>query len=429
MISHQQNMISFQLKQDKIKSDYKTRVIGGNPMTEQDLRKELSGYIENGELPGCSILVRKNGQVVFQEKWGAQDLKTQKPLEYDTIFRLMSMTKVITAATVMTLSDAGEIQLDEPISRFIPEFANPTVVDDPRYLQDGVKLDHFLWKTLTFSPEKVKRKPASREATIRDLLSHASGYEQGWAGLLAFLRRKSSDDSLEQRMLALKDQPMDFEPGTKETYSPSVGFDLLGYIVERITGMDLESYMRKTIFVPLGMKDTTFNLNEEQKDRLIAVYLKKKDKLVDVTDKKQDLAGFLKMGTPHYAAGCGGLYGTLEDYDRFGQMLYQEGNGNGKQILRPETVRLMHTEAQPVHLEPDPGMTWGLGVKIRQDPKKSGSFATEGTWGWSGAFGTHFFISPKDGIQTVFMANRTDLGGSGSFISNKVEELVFGVFK
>ena len=421
-------MISIDGKQSRIKLEIKENG-GGNCMTEQDLRKTLSGFVENREIPGCSLIVRKQGEIVFQEKWGVQDLKTEKPLEYDTIFRLMSMTKIITAATVLTLVDKGEIHLDDPISRFVPAFAEPTVVDDPRYLQDGVKLDHFLWKTLTFSPGKVKRKPASREATIRDLLSHASGYEQGWAGLLAFIRRKTSSDSLEKRMLALKDQPMDFEPGTKETYSPSFGFDLLGYIVECVSGEDLESYMHRTILDPLGMKDTTFNLSEKQKDRLITVYQKKKDRLVDVTDKKQDLAGFLKMGTPHYAAGCGGLYGTLLDYDRFGQMLFQEGHWEGKQILKPETVQLMHTEAQPVHLEPDPGMTWGLGVKIRQNPQQSGSFATEETWGWSGAFGTHFFISPKDGIQTVFMANRTDLGGSGSYISNKVEELVFGIYK
>lgn len=398
-------------------------------MDEQDIRKTMNGYIEDGELSGCSLHIRKNGETVFCDKWGVTDLDTKTPVEYNTIFRLMSMTKVITAATIMSLEEQGELELDDPISRFVPEFGNPMVVNDARYEQEGVKLDHFLWKLLTFNMSKVKRKPAAREATIRDLLSHASGYEQGWAGLMAFMKRKSSEDDLAHRMLAMKDQPMDFEPGSRESYSPSFGFDLLGYITEKVTGEDFETTMRKRILDPLGMKDTTFNLNPEQQKRLIHVYERKKEKLTDVTDTKKDLAGFLKMGKVHYAAGCGGLYSTLDDYDRFGQMLFQEGEWNGSQILKPATVRKMHQEAQPVHLEPDPGMTWGLGVKIRQEPDKSGSFATRGTWGWSGAFGTHFFISPEDGIQTVFMANRSDLGGSGSFISNKVEELVFGIYK
>lgn len=398
---------------------------GEADVNEKELKGVISGYVERDEIPGCALLVRKNGKIMLKETWGVRDRKTGEVLTEDTIFRLMSMTKVITAATVMTLVEPGEIRLDDPVSRYVPEFANPTLVDDPRYSQEGEKLDHFLWKMITFSPKRVRTCPSPKEATIRDLLSHASGYEQGWAGLLAMLKRRSGESSLEKRMLAVQDQPLDFVPGTRESYSPTIGFDLLGYIVEKVSGVDLESYMRQVLFEPLKMTDTTFNLSEEQRKRLVRLYQRKKDRLEDVTDKKPDMEAFLKMGPIHYAAGCGGLYGTLNDYDHFGQMMFQEGSWEGKQILKPETIRLMHTEAQQTHLEPDPGMTWGLGVKIRQDPIRAGSPATPGTYGWSGAFGTHFFISPKDGIQTVFMANRSDLGGSGSYISMKVEELVF----
>ena len=119
---------------------------------------------------------------------------------------------------------------------------------------------------------------------------------------------------------------------------------------------------------------------------------------------------------------------TLDDYSNFGEMLLCKGNFRGVQILKPETVELMHTEAPKQHLEPEPGFVWGLGMKIRQDSKKANVPATEGTYGWSGAFGTHFFISPKDDLEVVFMMNRSDIGGSGSYISAKVEEMIFSIW-
>ena len=176
------------------------------------------------------------------------------------------------------------------------------------------------------------------------------------------------------------------------------------------------------------MRDTTFFLSEEQKSRLVDVYKRKGKHLVNVTGKKDDIAGFFHQKELLFEHGCGGLYSTLEDYARFGQMLLNEGTYQGRQILKSETVQLMHTEGAREHLCPEPGMVWGLGMKIRQNPKEAGSFATEGTYGWSGAFGTHFFISPKERLMAVFMMNRSDIGGSGSYISRKVEELVFGIW-
>ena len=122
------------------------------------------------------------------------------------------------------------------------------------------------------------------------------------------------------------------------------------------------------------------------------------------------------------------FHSTITDYDRFGHMLLNGGELDGVRILKPETVELMHTEAAETHLEPEPGFVWGLGMKIRQDPSKSDCKATAGTYGWSGAFGTHFFISPADNLECVFMTNRSDLNGSGSYISAKVEEMVFNIW-
>ena len=187
-----------------------------------------------------------------------------------------------------------------------------------------------------------------------------------------------------------------------------------------------EEYLRKEVFAPLEMKDTTFFPNKEQEKRLVRLVKRKGNKLVDVTDTKEDTQEFLRHGAYRYEAGCGGLYGTITDYEHMARMLCSNGMYQGKQFLKPETVCLMHTEAQKQHLEPEPGFTWGLSVKIRQNPELSGSYAHKGTYGWSGAFGTHFFVCPDEKLEAVFMTNRSDLGGSGSYISEKVEELVFG---
>ena len=221
---------------------------------------------------------------------------------------------------------------------------------------------------------------------------------------------------------------LDFQPGTATSYSPLAGFDILGYIVGKVSGMGIENYLREEIFVPLEMKDIFFYPDPEQKNRIVRLYKRKKEKLVDITDTKEDTHSFMRHGNHHIESGSGGLYGTITDYEKLSEMLCNEGNFNGKQFLRPETVQLMHTEAQSRHLEAEPGQVWGLSVKIRQDPKAAGSFAHAGTYGWSGAFGTHFFVCPAKKMEAVFMTNRSDLGGSGSYISRKVEELVFGIW-
>ncbi len=397
-------------------------------MTEHDISKVMEAYVDNQEMSGGALIVRKNDQIVYQNKWGYQDLENRIAVEYNTIYRMMSMTKCITGVAAMKLIEEGKLVLDDKVSKYIPEFAKLQVVSDPRYIFEGGEPKHILWKMLTFRMDKIKTVPAEREITIRDLLSHASGLEQGLAGFLALLKMKNTDITLEERVKRYTTYALDFQPGTMTGYSPAAAFDILGYIIGRIANMGFGEYLKKEIFEPLGMKDTTFFLNDEQKKRLAKVYKYKKGKLIDVTGTKEDMYGILHHGESHFEAGCGGLFSTVTDYERFAQMLCNEGNYNGVQLLKPETVRLMHTEAQEQHLEPDPGCTWGLSVKIRQDPKRGGSFAHKGTYGWSGAFGTHFFVSPKEKLEAVFVTNRSDIGGSGSYISTKVEELVFGIF-
>ena len=389
-------------------------------MDIKQIDETMQAYIENQEMAGGALFVRRGEHVLYREKWGE--------VAFDSIYRMMSMTKCMTAVAVMICVERGLIGLDEPLSAYIPEFKEMKVMDDERYVFKPEKLKKFPLMLLTFRMDKVKNKPAKREITIRDLSSHSSGLQQGLAGLLAMTKEKEQYKTLRDYVLHYTKHCLDFEPGTGTGYSPLAGFDILGYVVSIVSGMSLDEFIQKEICVPLNMKDTTFFLSEEQKNRLVDVYKRKKNRLIKVTGTKDDMAGFLHEKEICFEHGCGGIYSTLDDYANFGEMLLCRGNFRGVQLLEPETVELMHTEASKQHLEPEPGFVWGLGMKIRQDPKKANVPATEGTYGWSGAFGTHFFISPKDNLEVVFMMNRSDIGGSGSYISTKVEELVFGIW-
>ena len=397
-------------------------------MREEQISEVMERYVQNEEIAGASLLVRQHGQTVYRNCWGYADKSARMPIREDSIFRLMSMTKCVTAVGILQLMEAGKLNLDDPLSLFIPSFAKPRVAADARYRwHDGVKMGELLQKALFFRMERVKTVPAEREITIRDLLAQSSGLEQGMVGLLAMLKdcRKRFDLAAQAERYA--GYPLDFQPGCGTGYSPLAGFDVLARVIEVVSGMDAAQYYKTNIFEPLGLRDTAFHLNEEQKKRLVHVYCRKNGKLVDVTGSKEDLPKKFHFGE-RYICGAGGLYATLTDYVAFAQMLQNGGSYRGTQILKSETVQLMCTEAPVKHLEPEPGFVWGLGVKIRQDPVRGGSFATAGTYGWSGAFGTHFFVSPADDLNCVLMLNRSDLDGAGSYISKKVEELVFGTF-
>ena len=389
----------------------------------------IQSYVKNAELSGAALMVRKGGKVVYHNKWGWTDIADQTPITDASVFRMMSMTKPVTAVGILKLMEKGLLSLDDPITKFLPLFQNMQVSIDKRYeFRPGMNPLSLLPKMLFFRMGNVKTEPATRDITIRDLLSHSSGLAQGIVGLLAMRKDKSIKKSLAQQADVLSQYVLDFQPGTGTGYSPLAGFDMLTRILEVASGMDADAYFRKEIFDPLGMADSFFWPNDTQKQHIVKCYKRKKNRLVDVTGTKDDMYGILACEAG-YIAGCGGLFSTLADYDRFAQMLANGGTLDGVTILKPETVELMHTEAPEKHMEPDPGQVWGLGVKIRQDPAKGNLPVTAGTYGWSGAFGTHFFISPKDDLSCVWMTNRTDLGGSGSYISAKIEKLVFEEYK
>jgi CubicO group peptidase (beta-lactamase class C family) len=387
--------------------------------------KTMEDYIVNREISGGVIIVRKKGVLAYKNKWGYSNIATKKPIEYDSIFRICSMTKIIVSVGIMKLFEKGRLNIDDPISKYIPSFSNMRVSNDNRYrFEKGMKMSSILLKSAFFKMDKVSYELAQRDITIRDLLSHSSGLEQGVVGLLAMMKDKSRRASLEQQAEKYAKYVLDFQPGTQTGYSPMGGFDMLTRIIEVISEQNAAKYFEKEIFHQLNMPDTTFSLSREQAKRLVTVYKREKGKLKDVTGTKIDIDSMLKQ-EKGYISGSGGLYSTLSDYDNLAQMLSSDGTFAGKKLLKPETIKMIHSKAALTHLEPFPGIVWGLGVAIRQNPQKDSIPATEGTYGWSGAFGTHFFISPKEDLSCVWLTNRTDLNGAESYISKKVEELVF----
>ncbi len=392
------------------------------------IERTMRDYLENSEISGAALCVVKDGRVVYRNRWGYSSLEKGEEIRNDSIYRMMSMTKPVTAAAVMILIERGLIGLDDPLSEYIPEFSEMRTADDERYVFSPQKMAGIGKLLQSFSFEDVKSRPCKREITIRDLLSHSSGLQQGLCGLLGMLGEKGEYVTLHDYALHYASYVLDFDPGEGTGYSPLAGFDILAYLVSLVSGVSFEEFIGREICRPLGMVDTTFFPSEEQKKRIVDVYKRVDGHLENVTGTADDMCAFLHQKEIRYEIGSGGLYSTLDDYTRFSMMLLNGGVLDGVRILSGEGVRAMHNEASLNHLEPEPGYVWGLGVKIRMDSVKGNSPLLNGSYGWSGAFGTHFFISPSDSLAAVFMTNRTDLGGSGSYISRRVEELVAAEF-
>ena len=397
-------------------------------MDTQEIQRTIDAYIQNQELAGGALLVRRDEEVLYENTFGYSNIAARQAIARDSLYRLMSMTKPITAVAVMQLAEQGKIELDAPLNRYLHGFTAMRVVDDKRYAyHEGMNALSLLPGLLTFRLKAPRTVPAERDITIRDLLCHASGLEQGIYGLISMKLDKSKRESLAALEQKYSTMPLDFQPGKGGGYSPLAGFDLLARVVEVVSGLPFDAYLQQNLFDPLGMQDTAFRLDDAQTARLVHVYKREKNRLRDVTDTAEDMDSLLKRGE-NYTAGCGGLFSTLHDYDRFAHMLLSGGEVDGVRVLQPETVRLMGQQGSPDYPDPDPGCAWGLGMKIRKDPQKAKSACTADTFGWSGAFGTHFFVSPKDHLSAVWMMNRSDIDGAGSYISKKIEELVFGCF-
>jgi CubicO group peptidase (beta-lactamase class C family) len=363
----------------------------------------MKGWVDSGRLPGMITCIMRKGELAFAETYGKADVERNKPMRPDTIFRIYSMTKPLTSTAIMMLYEEGRFQLDDPISRFIPAFANPRVYSGG-------------------SRGKIETVPAEREINFRDLLSHTSGLTYGFMEsnpVDAAYRAKdgvdfqTSDTSLKQVVEKLATLPLIAQPGKAWNYSVST--DVLGYLVEVISGQPFEKYLVEKVTKPLGMVDTDFFVPKEKHDRLAANYSAGpssakgagKLELIDDPGKSRYLA------PRKVNSGGGGLVSTASDYLRFCKFMLNKGELDGVRLLGRKTVELMTMN----HLNGDmadmgtprfsestyTGIGFGLGFSVMIDPAKAYIAGTPGEFAWGGAASTAFWIDPKEDMAVVLL--------------------------
>ena len=392
----------------------------------ENIRQMFGRFLKEGRFAGAAAVVRKDGREVFRCQTGMRNIEKHLPVEQNTIFRLASMTKPVVAAAAMILSDRGKLQIDDPVCRYLPEFGHQQAADRMVGFMDVYEADPENPLVPKFHPEKIEGiglVPAARPVTLRDILGHCSCMGQGPYSNRIYEKGISPDQTLADRVKWIAQVPLDFQPGTHSGYSAGVAFEVLGRIVEVVSGKDLNSFIQDEICSPLGIRDLGYCLNEEQLTRVSEIYEARNGQLTDVTETDAPWKRVNPLVNGYYS-GSAGMFGSAEAYDRFAAMLAAGGEYGGARILREETVKQMHTDSTQAHLRMGPGISWGLGMIVHEEPELSGRAVSRGTYGWSGAYGTHFFIDPVKKISAVMMMSVSNIGGADSPIAAEFERCV-----
>lgn len=356
--------------------------------------------VDAGRIAGAVSLVARHGKIAYFKAFGMADREAKKPMRNDNIFRICSMSKPITTAAVMMLYEQGLFTLNEPVSDFIPEFKNMKVLDPPFPLDK------------TSPPGALV--DAKRPITIFDLLTHTSGLTYPWNARLGKAYREAGigtgllqqEGSTGDSIKKLASLPLLFQPGDAWEYSLSD--DVLGYLVERVSGMPFDRFIEERIFRPLGMKDSYFFLPEEKVPRLAAAYSYYPDKGLQLLPSGKVISegdfayssDYPYRGPKSYFSGGGGLCSTAEDYYRFCQTMLNGGQLDGTRILSRKSVELMsmnHTQGKTDDL------AYGLGFGVTSEPRFLTELGSVGSYYWGGFFYTSFVIDPKEGLIAVFM--------------------------
>jgi len=352
----------------------------------------MQRYIDRNEVPGVVTLVARRGKVVHFEAQGSRWVEEGEPMEKDTIFRIASMTKPITSVALMMLHEEGHFLLTDPISKWLPEYGEMRVA-----LPAGGERVGIPYRTVA----------SNVPITVRHILTHTAGLANSYRGFTrteyaAVSQRQDPNETVGDFVTRMASLPLNFEPGTNWEYSRAT--DVVGRLVEVISGETLDEYFKNHIFEPLGMKDTHFYLPEDKLDRFAAQYSPNEDRTIKLADAPTTDSRFVKE--PHvYFMGAGGLMSTASDYWRFHQMMLNGGKLNGKRILGRKTVELMttnHTGELPIWLT-GPGYGFGLGYSVITDRGAAGAMASEGTFGWGGAYCTYFWVDPKEDVIGIVM--------------------------
>ncbi|MCR5297631.1 MAG: beta-lactamase family protein [Clostridiales bacterium] len=361
------------------------------------IQNTLSGFVSSGQIAGCAVRILRNDEVLLEDGFGYADIENKVGIAPEsTIFPIASMSKVITVAGIMQLYEQGRFKMWDPVSEYLPGFKNPKVaVEKP----DG-------------SCEIVD---AKGEVTMRQLFTMTSGVPYGWAdtaaGRIRMEKEKEWEESGKDMPGAVEyanlvgQLPLAFEPGEKWMYGFSI--DVLGAVIEVLTGKSLGEYLKVNIFDPLGMEDTGFFVPEEKRGRLATLY--------HIHENLRPEEKWYPKCTPQFESGGGGLSSTVRDYSRFAQMLLHGGTLDGVRVLGRKTVDLISTD----HLTPQQrkgdswdtqrGYGYGLGVRVMTNPELAGINGSVGEWGWDGAFGNWFCVDPKENLTCVYLT--TNLPG------------------
>lgn len=368
----------------------------------------VSDAIARGTIPGAVVFISRRGQVVMHKAYGVRDAGTQVPMQRDDIFRIASQSKAITALAVMMLWEEGHFQLDDPVSRYLPEFARPRVLT-----------------AFHAADSSYDAQPAGREITIRQLLTHTSGLDYAGIGTEEFraIYAKAGVPSgigndrerIGEKMRILAGLPLRNRPG--EAYLYGLSFDVLGYFVEVVSGMPFDQFLRTRIFTPLGMQDTWFYLPEDRHARLVTLHDGESGRAVPMRKPVFDGVDpeFPKLQGTYFSGGAG-LSSTVSDYARFLQLFLNKGEFNGVRLLSPKTVELMLTEQLPT-LPVEVGLGFGLETASNdyRSPRTLGAFS------WGGAFATTYWADPEEGLVAQLYTNMV----SGPNLGGRFNTLVY----
>jgi CubicO group peptidase (beta-lactamase class C family) len=399
------------------------------------IRPAMQKYIDTKKVPNIISLVMREGKIVHFDAQGCLDMESRAPAPKDTIYRLYSNSKPVAGTAVMILFEEGRLNLDDPVSKYIPAFKNPVVISNSALVDRAGP------------PSALRTVPAKREITIRDCLRNTTGLATPQRSPFALMTQYHDDivksgwdltanlnsppaTTFEERIEAHARLPLNFEPGSDFEYH--VGFPAVGVIIEQITGQTLEEFYQERIFKPLGMQDTSFYLDANKLTRFPICYqpvYKNEEWGIAVMDRPET-SEKLRGPRKYFAAGgdMGGILSTAMDYARFGQMLLNGGELDGVRILGRKTVELMtanHTGNIIIPMN-GPGFGFGIGVGVYNGGSPRPVMRSVGTFGWGGAAGTSWFADPKEKLQALcFTQVLNHMVVPGNTFQEEFERLVY----
>ncbi|MDQ2075975.1 serine hydrolase [Marinimicrobium sp. ABcell2] len=407
-----------------------TACSGNNPDTQEGqsagvidqaaierLNATLGGFVESGHLAGASVLIFEGGQEVYFNTFGMADREAGVPMSRDTLVQIFSMTKPITGVAMLTLYEQGKLDLDDPVSKFVPELADVRV-----------------YAGTDEHGEMILEAP-HREITIRDLTRHTAGFANspdlpGVGPILAAEAPGAQENTLSEMAEKMARVPLYFQPGERWSYGPEV--DVLALVVERVSGQPFDAYVREKILVPLKMRETSYFVSEEDRSRFAAVYERNGNGKLN---RMPDALG-QRLATQRWALTPGGygLTSSLDDYMRFARMLVNEGELDGARILQPDTVRTMATNHLPDDVTdrswlPHKGQVgFGVNVAVRLNPPASAeeNNGTVGEFFWDGAASTLFWVDPENDLAAILFVQLLPFDEIG--LHKAFRDAVYGPF-